>query len=213
MCAASLQAMPPISGAYIVGVTLPTALAVGAYIGLLLLPLIRLARCASAALHPPVTLPGAGAASMPLDTPLLSRLAAWLAVAAPPLVLLLWLRPFAGDLLGLGADARGAAQAAGLLACGAHILPCKSALQPFMLHSGMLLAASLRDVDTIAIRLRSHAIPFCVCHLAAACALWSNAAHARRRTAAARAASAPASLLQHRHVRLVPRQERCAQAR
>jgi hypothetical protein len=94
----------------------------------MLLPLVRLARCASAALHPPLEVPeatgggGAGAIAATAGTPLVAAAAmrgvAAAAAAAPALATLLWVRPFAEGVLGLNADARGALQAAALVACG-----------------------------------------------------------------------------------------------
>ena len=104
---------------------LSLAAVAGAYAGLLMLPLLRFARCASAALHPPIELPGEASGkalqlSMPLAAPVSSRLVVHAAVVTPAMAVLLWLRPFVGDVLDVSDDMRCALQAAALLLAGTH---------------------------------------------------------------------------------------------
>ena len=110
---------------YVVPLTLALAFTAGPFAALLVLPLLRAARCAWAVLHPPFEAiieehsPGASA-GMPLSAPAVTRAAVAAAAVAPAFAALLWVRPVAEGLLGLGAQQRAAAQGAALILCGVH---------------------------------------------------------------------------------------------
>lgn len=109
--------------ALIVTASLGLAALAGAQLALLMLPCVRWARSAFAVLQPPMRMPAGDASElfgMPLHAPMRSRLVVRVAAAAPLAVLLLWARPFAGELLGIGATHRSVLQAGGLMLCGAR---------------------------------------------------------------------------------------------
>lgn len=109
---------------YVVPLTLILAFTTGPFAALLVLPLLRAARCAWAVLHPSFEAsieehsPGASA-GMPLSAPAATRAAIALAAVAPAFALLLWVTPVAEGLLGLDATERAAAQGAALMLSGA----------------------------------------------------------------------------------------------
>jgi hypothetical protein len=141
--------------ALLVPLLLSVAAINGLFCALMLLPLVRFARCATAVLHPPMGLqvvlkdPQSGL-GMPVIASAMTKAAVVAALVTPAAGFLLWWKPVADDLLSLGPDARAAAQAGALILGG--MLPCNnSTASPLLqgVHCHMHCASSEPARETI----------------------------------------------------------------
>jgi hypothetical protein len=109
--------------ALVVPLLLSLAAICGPFCALMLLPLLRFARSAHTVLHSPLrheaklASPQKGL-DMPIRASVMTKVAVVAAAVTPAMGALLWLKPVSEELLGLGEDARAAAQGSILILGG-----------------------------------------------------------------------------------------------